>query len=78
MGLITPLLKVLSVVDVDFHMPEKKPQQEKEEKIDWHRFEYSEIGHENEDREGDPEQKVKDTSLKNLEMFLRKSWCCGK
>ena len=59
-------------------MPEKKPKQDDDRKIDWHRFEYTEIGNENDDPESDPEQRVKDTSLKNLEMFLRKSWCCGK
>ncbi len=60
-------------------MPVKKSKQE-DDKIDWHRFEYTEIGNESEDAEseGDPEQRVKNTSLKNLEMFLRKSWCCGK
>ncbi len=59
-------------------MPGKKPKQEEEGKIDWHRFEYSEIGTENDDSEDDPNQNVKNTSLKNLEMYLRKSWCCGK
>ncbi len=78
MGLITLLLKVLSVDDVYYHMPEKKPEQEKEEKIDWHRFEYSEVGNETVDEEGNPEQRENDKSLKKLEMFLRKSWCCGK
>ncbi len=59
-------------------MPEKKPNQEEEGKLDWHRFEYSEIGHENEDADRDPEQSEIDKSLKKLEMILRKSWCCGK
>ncbi len=59
-------------------MTEKQPKKEDEGKIDWHRFEYSEIGNENEDPESDPEQGVKNTSLKHLEMYLRKSWCCGK
>ncbi len=75
---MTPALKVLSVDDVDCHMPEKKPEQEKEDKIDWHRFEYSEIGNENESVGDDAEQRENNKSLKKLEIFLRKSWCCGK
>ncbi len=59
-------------------MPEKKPKPEDEGKLDWHRFEYSEITNDAEDPEANQEQNTMNNSLKKLEMFLRKSWCCGK
>ncbi len=57
-------------------MAEKQPKKEEEGKIDWHRFEYSEIGNDPEDADTDPETREKRKELKKLEMLLRKPWCC--